>query len=322
MALDEAGGGGAPAAGGAVDLLGTAAAAPGSEGQGGGGDAGAAGGGGGDGAAGGDPEWWSTLSAERDGDAPAHRDVVKAKGWKSLDDVVKGYREAERAMRDSGRVKIPGEGASAEDVSAFHRAIGVPNEPKDYSFTPPKLADGSEVELDAPGLERVAAAAHKLGVPKAALEGVVNEYLAHQVDQLAASEAQLQADADAWVKAQGQQGAAKTAAIDNACRVLADAAGIDRNDLLALRAAWGAEKALNVMAWLGAGIGEDVLVSGTGRQRFAVNGAQAKADLERRMQDKAWGAKAMVKGTAENAEYNRLNDAVAAEAARKAQEFG
>jgi hypothetical protein len=73
----------------------------------------AAGGGGGAGAGGGD--WLEQFSAEGgDADNPSNRDWLKSKGFKSLDDVAKSYREAEKAIRKGGN-HVPGADAKPEE---------------------------------------------------------------------------------------------------------------------------------------------------------------------------------------------------------------
>src|SRR5690349_19557991 len=108
-----------------------------------GGDAGAGAEGGAGGADGGDagagdPEFYAALSGEAgEGETASNRDYVKAKGFKDLDGLVKAYRSAEKGLHDSGRVKVPGEGASEAEIAEFHKAIGVPDDPKGYTVPEP-----------------------------------------------------------------------------------------------------------------------------------------------------------------------------------------
>jgi hypothetical protein len=261
-----------------------------------------------------EPEWVAALSVEGDGTHPANRDFAKAKGWKTPDDAVRSYREAERALRESGRVKIPTDASSAEERAAFNKAIGVPDNAAGYVFTPPNDADGKPVELDAALLERIATTAHKQGIPKAALEAVVAEYVQGQIEDLAAVEKTLKENADGWVKKQGQQADDKVAAVKAAVREF----GLTRSEQLSLRAAWGAERSLDIMAKIGEGLAEGTLIDGGARRFSSVSGEAAQARLNTKLADKEWADKARVPGTPENAEYHRLNDAIGADADRKA----
>lgn len=304
-----------------ADLLGGAGAAAvaaggagGEGGSGGGGEGGAGGEGGGDGGA--DPDWYTRLSTDADGEAASHRDWVKAKGFKDLDSVAKALRNAEKAIHDSGRVKIPGEGASAEEVIAWRKATGVPDDPKGYEIKAPVDADGNPLPMNEPMLDRLTAAAHKLGVPKPVLEALVGEIVQGEMDDVHAHDKSQQDAAAKWVKAQGADYPAKEAAINRA----AGALGLSRDDMTGLRRAWGAEKALDVLSKLGAGMSEGGLLDAGGSSRFTQSGAEAQAELNSLKGDRAWTQKAMIPGTPENQRYKRLNDAIgaAADAAARA----
>ncbi len=264
--------------------------------------------------AGGDPAWLADLSLEAEGEHSPNRDFAKAKGWKTPNDAVNSYREAERALRDGGKVKVPTDKSSAEEISAWRKAIGVPDEPKGYEFKAPNDADGNPIELDSTALDRIAAKAHEAGIPKAALEAVVGEYVQAQLDELAATENDLKKAADDWVKKQGAQGDDKVAAVKAAVREF----NLTRSEQLALRAAWGAERSLEIMAKIGEGLAEGTLIDGGGKRFNGMSGEAAQARLTAKMGDREWSDKARVPGTAENAEYRRLNDAIGAEADRKA----
>jgi hypothetical protein len=61
---------------------------------------------------------------------PSNRDWLKAKGFKTLDDVAKSYREAEHAIRNGSKLVVPGDDAKPEEIAAFNKAIGVPEKPR------------------------------------------------------------------------------------------------------------------------------------------------------------------------------------------------
>lgn len=265
-----------------------------------------------------DPDWLTSLSADPgEGDEPSLRDWAKARGYKTLDEVVKSARDNQKAVRDGGRVKVPGEGATPEELASFNKAIGVPDDAKGYQFTAPKGEDGADIPLNTALLERIAEAGHKAGVPKGALEAVVADYVKAQLDEVNASDAANQEAAAKWAKAQGAEAPAKLAAVDKAAAAL----DLSRAELLSLRAAWGAEKALTVLARLGDGMTEDVLMGG-GKARFGVGGAEAQSEMDRLKADPAFQAKVRVPGSAERQRWDRLQAAVGAEADRKAREAG
>lgn len=319
---DNAGGG----AGGAADFMGGDGGAGGGAadpGAGGGADPGAGDpGAGGDGVQGGaDPDWYSSLSAEGDGETASNRDWIKSKGFKDLDGLAKAYRDAERGLRDSGRIKIPGEGASEADVKAFHKAIGVPEDPKGYEVSVPAgengepitMADGSPVQLDQGLIDRVAAAAHAAGVPKAAFNALVQEVVRNDMEQLAGKQAEEVAAAKKIADGWGASREENLAAMDNAGRAL----DLTRADMIALRGALGPEKAMGMLVKIGQGVREDTMISGD-RQRFGIGGAEAQAELDRLKGDRDFSAKAMIPGTPEAARWKRLQAAAGAYVDRRA----
>ncbi|WP_310532518.1 hypothetical protein [Novosphingobium sp.] len=311
------------AAGGANvnDFLG--AGAGGDTGAGGDGGAGAGGDAGGDAGAGGavDPDWFGNLSANAEGDVPSNRDYVKAKGFKDIDGLVNSYRGAEKALHDTGRVKVPGEGASEAEVKAFRTAIGVPDDVAGYTIEPPKGADGEVLKgVDgepvklSPVLERLAAKALEAGVPAEGYKAIVNEFVQSQLEELGTLDARLNEEAAGKVKEWGDKAPANQAAVTRAIEAL----GMSREQVLSLRQAWGAGPAMDMLAKLGNGLSEDVMTNGDGgARRFGMTEAQAKARYDQIKADPVMSAKIMVPGSPERAEYERLNDILGEAANRK-----
>lgn len=298
-------------------------------GGGGGGDAGAGGGEGGDagagaggaggeggdaggGAGGADPDWYAQLSGETgEGESASNLDVVKAKGWKSLDDVVKGYRAAERALRDGGRIKVPGEGASAEEIAEYRKAIGVPEDPKGYAVPEFKDAAGNPIPLNTAMTERITAAAHKMGVPKAALDALLEGEIRAQIEENDAHLAQLTEQANAHVKGWGADREAKMASVNAAAKAL----GLTKPDMAAMRSALGPAKMLDMLAKAGENYNEDTLIEGD-RKSFGMKPEEAQKELDAMKADKAISDKIVVPGTPEHQRYNRLLEIVASAADR------
>lgn len=316
MDLNDGNGGGA-GSGNADDLLGggSGAGAGGEGGQGGTPGDGGAGSQTDPGAGGADPDWYQQLSADADGDEPSARDWVKSIGAKDINGLAKIARDNQRALRESGRIKVPGEGATAEELAAFNKAIGVPEDPSGYKLPELKDADGNPVELNTDKLNAITAAAHKHGIPARALEGVLQDIAQADAQELAAAESKLVQQAQEHANSWGDKKDSKLAAINAAAREL----GLSREELMNLRAALGPARALDLMADLGSRLSEDTLVSARGDvRRFGISGSEAKAQLQAKMNDAAWASKVRVPGSAERAEYERLNDAIAAAADREA----
>lgn len=258
-----------------------------------------------------DPDWYGQLSSETgEGQTASNLDVAKAKGWKTLDDVLKGYREAERAVRDGGRVKVPGEGASDEEVAAFRAAIGVPEKPEGYAIPQPKDADGNDIPINSALTERVVASAHKHGVPKAALDAILADEISAQIAEYDELVKGLQVKAGEHVKSWGEDRDAKLANVNAAAQDI----GLTREDMEYLRGMpSGPGKALDMLAKFGSNFSEDSMISGD-RRTFGMNAAQAQAEIDAIKADPATFDKAMVPGSAENKRYNRAVEALGAAA--------
>lgn len=319
-------------AGGSADFMGDQGGAAGGTGD-QGGAAGGEGGAGGDAGAGGeagaggdqggvDPEWFGNVSAETlEGEKASNRDWLKSAGVKDLDGLVKVARDNQNALRESGRVKIPGEGASESDIKAFHKAIGVPDDPKGYEVSVPKgedgepmkQDDGSPVELDQGLIDRVAAAAHKAGVPAGAFDALVQEVVRNDMEQLAGKQAEELAEARRIADGWGADREENLAAMDNAGKVL----GLTRQDMISLRGALGPEKAMGMLVKIGQGTREDTMIEGDRRQ-FGIGGAKAQGELDRLKRDPDFSRKAMISGTPEEQRWNRLQAAAGEYANRQA----
>jgi len=90
----------------------------------------------------------------------------------------KAFRDTQTALRDSGRVKVPGKDATPEEIAEFGKTLGVPESPDQYEITvqPP---EGLEIgEADQAVLQGAVAKLHAKG-GFAATPEVAN--LAHEV---------------------------------------------------------------------------------------------------------------------------------------------
>lgn len=76
------------------------------------------------------PAWFGQISRDEES---AYGDRLR--GFGKIGDLAKAYVElSDKAKGFEGSVKVPGEGASEEDVKAFRKAIGVPDDGK-YDLT-------------------------------------------------------------------------------------------------------------------------------------------------------------------------------------------
>jgi hypothetical protein len=280
--------------------------------------AGGAGAAGGDGSDGGqDPDWYDQISADvPEGESASLRDWLKSKGVKDINGLTKSYRDAEKGLRDSGRIKVPGEGATDEERASFHKAIGVPDDVAGYEVKMPETNGGLELDSDMVG--KLAEIAHKSGVPKGGFEAIANAYVESQVAAHLERVQREDAGREATLAEWGANKDQKIAEANAAMRTL----GLSKNDVAAMQVALGTpEKAgsarvLEILQKIGAGIAEDVLSTG-GTGRFGITASEARGQLDTMKADPEIGAKAMQAGTPENLRWNRLLEIIGAEEARK-----
>ena len=106
-----------------------------------------------------------------------HKAEESLKKITNFPDLVKGYVEGQKLSGKKGLV-VPGEGASEDEVNAFHTAIGRPEKASDYKFDKAKLPEGMVADEKMEGVFRDIA--HKNGLnQKAASEIVagINNYM-------------------------------------------------------------------------------------------------------------------------------------------------
>lgn len=256
------------------------------------------------GATGDTPDWFERVSATAEGESSSNRDWLASKGVRDLDGLVKMSRDTEKALRESGRVKVPGEGAKPEELAAWRTAIGVPEKADGYEI---KAPEGRQLDDAVLGPLRESALKH--GAPKAVFEGLVSDFVQIQLAQADAETKRQDELASTWLKEQGGKKDEQLAHINTAARSL----GFTKADMSGLRQGLGADRALALLAKLGAGMAEDVLITG-GSNRFGVSGAEAKAELDRLKGDAEFQAKNKP-GSPERQRWDRLNKQAAEYAA-------
>jgi hypothetical protein len=100
------------------------------------------------------------------------------------------YRDLEAKFTGGGLVKIPGKGATDEEIAAYHKALGVPEKPEDY-LKDIKLDNGVVIgDADKPLVDGFVQAVHKSGATPAAVNAALNWYYKNQEDQAAALDEQ------------------------------------------------------------------------------------------------------------------------------------
>lgn len=299
-----AGGGAGGSAGTVEDLIGGGAGGGGDAGAGGGAGAGAGGEGGG--GAGGD--FFAQFSTDvGEGESASLQDFVKANEVKDINHLAKIARDNQKALRESGRFKVPGEGATDQEVAEYRAAIGVPDKPEGYARPEFKDAEGKPIAYNTELTDRIFAAAHKAGLPKG-IEEVVRGEIEQQLAEYDAAVKQIQADANKHIASWGEDKDAKLGQVNAALKDL----GFSRDDVEHMRALpSGVGKFLDAMAKVGSNFSEDTLVKGQSKS-FGMSPQQAQAELDAIKADPAKVQKVGVPGTPENIRWNRLLEAAGA----------
>lgn len=92
--------------------------------------------------------------------------------YATVDDLAQGYVNLEK-LQGQG-VKVPGEGATAEEIARYRRTLGVPETADGYDLGKPQLGG---VDLPPEMLNHFKGVFHKHGLPPAQAVGVLNDYV-------------------------------------------------------------------------------------------------------------------------------------------------
>ncbi len=138
-------------------------------------------------------DWAGALGDQHE----SYKPMLEAKGWKEPGDALKAYGELEKKLGDpDSLLRIPGDNASAEELAAFHKRLGVPDTPDGYQFTKPDDVEDYDDNIAA----WLRATGHRLSLPAKALSGLHDAYfeeiikpsLAQQGEARAAAKRQLE----------------------------------------------------------------------------------------------------------------------------------
>jgi hypothetical protein len=257
----------------------------------------------GGGGGGGAPEWMASLPDELKADATLSR-------FKSIEELAKGHVEAHKVAKS--KILLPGADADDAAWGSFFDAAGRPKDPAGYTIEVPEGQSAEYAELFRPK-------AHELGLLPKQVEGLVKWNNEQQTAALTKLQADQAAEVAAYRAELGGEADAKLQAAKDAAKAL----GVDPAIANELETKLGSKSLLSLFVNLAAKMGEHGRVDGDGAIKFDGIG-DPDTMLNSKMKDATWRDKAKVKGSAENAEYDRLVIAAAKqeEARRRAASGG
>lgn len=117
-----------------------------------------------------------------------HKELVEQQGWKQSGDALRDYSELQKSA--SGKVKVPTEESSAEEISAFYDKIrGVENAEGYDMAKPEKLPEGMKYDDN---FEKVIRGiAFEVGISKAQLKILAEAYNKYQIEIFGEQQATL-----------------------------------------------------------------------------------------------------------------------------------
>lgn len=254
--------------------------------------------------------WAGAVSKEGgEGDTASNFDWLKSKGFKDLDGLVKSTRDTEKALREKGGIKVPGEDAKPEEIAAYRTAIGVPDKPEGYEVELPAIGEGEDkLELDVDFVNPMRELAHKNNVSAGAFKAFASGFVQHQLDAMANAVKAQDAEVNALFKDWGPNKAAKLQDFRQGAKLL----GLDRAGLASWQASAGSRVVMEKLADLGSKVSEDLLAGGDGNARYGVASEEdAQKQIDGMIGDADTAAKLKAKDPATTAKWNRLNEAVA-----------
>lgn len=238
--------------------------------------------------------------------SPETRTALLPLGYKTADELGKAFL-SDRQLIGKARLVVPGENATAEEVTAYRKGIGVPDKPEEYDFT----IDGKAPDADMEKFGR--ATFHKHGVPKATATAIVRDWNGH----VAATIERVNREQDEKV-AQGDEAVAKKWGKDNEAhqdiaRRAAEFGGLSSEDVTAMKRAVGPEKVMPFLLAFGQAAAGEGPKPGGGANTFSITTPeQAAAELKRMDEDpdvqKVLADRGHKENKAMRERYNRLTE--------------
>jgi hypothetical protein len=258
------------------------------------------------------PEWVKSFSGDKPKEGElSNQEWIAKLGVKDLDGLATIARDNQKALRESGRVKVPGEGATEAELKSFREAVGAPLEPTGYEIALPEGADG--FELDTALIDAFRPIAHKWNIPAAAFKELGGALLASQLEGFQGEHATHGADKAAKLVEWGKTGDVEQAKAE--FKRGQQFLNLKVGDIQKIQIGFGAGATMDLLRTIGQRAGEDFF-AGNGNGALASFGysdlASAEKALNDMIGDKETAAKIRAKDPVTVQRYNGLTKAVAA----------
>jgi len=245
-------------------------------------------------------EWLKSL----DSDAQL---LIKNKGWKSPNDLAKGYMNIEK-VASSKNIVQPKDDAPEAEWNAYYEKLGRPKKSDEYKFTKPENAEYYDEGL-ATQFRNVA---HKLGLTSkqaAALHDELAVYMNNTVaEQIKATEANT---AEIEANLRQKYGASYTEKIKQAAVTAKNIFGDDQEIIHALHNRMGV-KFYDMLINYANGNSDPKIEMGSSSNGYNLSPAEAKSQISKLMGDpifvKKWIDKMHPEHEQAVADYNRYVD--------------
>lgn len=220
-------------------------------------------------------DWTTSL-------APELKTLVTSKGYKTPADVVQAYSHAQRAL---GADKIPAPKDGVWDPIALEK-MGVPKDPTGYQLKRPEMPEGLTYDEN---FEKAALPVlHKMGIPPAAAQQLLDLYAGQAVQQHQALSAAREAQgAEALGALKTEWGQAFDQNVGAAARAAKHFGGQELVDALNSSGAGNDPHLIRAFAKIGKMMGEDPLKTGR-TQGSMLTPAEARVEANKLMKSDAY----------------------------------
>ena len=224
---------------------------------------------------------------------------VNNKGFKTVEDVVTGYRNLEKftGVPADKILKMPDEN-NADEVNAFYKKLGRPEKAEDYKF---EIAEGQDDAI----AKAIAPELFKAGLSQKQAAAIYKTLEAAKIEQTkAAEQAAIKAEED--LKTEWGNNYDKNL---EAAKQAAKIAGVTAEQIEALQKATDYKTVMNIFKNLASKFGEDTL-KGAGdnnQSRFTLTPQQAREKIEQLKSNAEWQQKMSSGDKATIQEYNELS---------------